>query len=1174
MGGLLSIGLGIVGAVVGSFIPGVGPGLGYLAGSTLGAVLEATVLPSGPRSGKLNDLRVTSSAYGQPIPRIWGTVRVGGNIIWSNDLVPFNHTHKVTYNWTGAVALCAGPILDVVKIWAGQKLVYDKTGNSQKTLNIYQMKFRLYKGTEDQMPDKALIAKVGAANAQAHRGMAYVVFDNIPLEQYGESVPNWTFEVATNSEAAANSSGSFPYTDGAVHGADSISCMVDWDHNRVFITSDGDTSTDGLRAIKLSTRAEYFEANLDFIYGPASGKWVNSFSGGATMLGTDGFLYWVSSVASNTSVFTKVDPDTFKEVGSFGVSGSGTSSGVTGIIIPHQIASFQQLNDVGSRVNYMISASLLGAEVTLMNMDSMTWPGFKFITDEPKVSVCGGLPQGRAGVAWALGKGAYTGGGTVTPIGLYKIVVSPGSDSWLATYGDNPFIVYDKIATINPANVDATWTMFNNVQGPMLDPEDGNIIMMVQSDNHMSTGHSNFYIVKLNSVDGSVMYATAIDSVLSLGDSMMAQSRIAGGLFCWAGQKANIGPVVYMLDTSSGTVTYEEWPDLNIAGGQYYDGVSGTIVIFGTLASDPTWVSLRWGKLSVGRSVIGGVGLDVVVSEICQLVQLTPADIDVTDLAADLVPGYVIAHESTVKDSLLPLANFFRFDGVESDYKLKFVKRGHASIVTIPYNDLSVVDTTTNLPVQQTRVQEVDLPRQVALNFLDPEKDYQTNTAVAKRPFSPVPAMHSDNANSVDVPIVSSMTTAKHAAEVLLYSTWENREQFNTKLSWKYLLYDPTDVVTLGITATKTVVARISTMNVGADLSIQQNHVGEDVAVYTETTIAAYGGSGTDPITVEDTGVQDLLLIDSPLIRDGETLGVGVFPLYFASGGYSSSNPGLELLKSVDKVVTNDVGGVSSGVAWGNTLDALADVSFPFGTDFVNTVTVSLNEGTLSSCTNLEMLNGANVAALIKADLTVELIQYQTATLNANGTYTLSILLRGRRGTEVQTSGHALGDIFVALPDDTTKVSAAVMSLAEKDATLYYKGVPNGMPVTAVGFSAFAAHANPLKPYAPTSQKAVVAGSDLTLTWKRRTRIGGELRNGTGTVPLSETSERYEIDIYNGAGTTVLRTLTSTAETVTYLAANITTDFGGIPATLTFSVYQMSSDVGRGFTKKITVPTS
>lgn len=98
---------------------------------------------------------------------------------------------------------------------------------------------------------------------------------------------------------------------------------------------------------------------------------------------------------------------------------------------------------------------------------------------------------------------------------------------------------------------------------------------------------------------------------------------------------------------------------------------------------------------------------------------------------------------------------------------------------------------------------------------------------------------------------------------------------------------------------------------------------------------------------------------------------------------------------------------------------------------------------------------------------------------------------------------------------------------------------------------------------------ATLSGSDVDLAWRRRTRLGGDLLAGTGTVPLNEQSEAYEVDILSGPGGTVKRTLTGlTSPAATYAAAQIATDFGTRPDNLSVRVYQLSTIVGRGFSRE------
>lgn len=56
--------------------------LGLFAASVVGSFLFQNKQEP---QGKLNDLKVSSSAYGQGIAWVWGTMRVPGNMIWATD---------------------------------------------------------------------------------------------------------------------------------------------------------------------------------------------------------------------------------------------------------------------------------------------------------------------------------------------------------------------------------------------------------------------------------------------------------------------------------------------------------------------------------------------------------------------------------------------------------------------------------------------------------------------------------------------------------------------------------------------------------------------------------------------------------------------------------------------------------------------------------------------------------------------------------------------------------------------------------------------------------------------------------------------------------------------------------------------------------------------------------
>ena len=71
-----------------------------------------------------------------------------------------------------AVGLCEGPIAFVRRVWA-----------DGKEIDLTKIVMRAHLGDETQEPDPLIVAKEGADNAPAYRGLAYVVFERFPLDR-------------------------------------------------------------------------------------------------------------------------------------------------------------------------------------------------------------------------------------------------------------------------------------------------------------------------------------------------------------------------------------------------------------------------------------------------------------------------------------------------------------------------------------------------------------------------------------------------------------------------------------------------------------------------------------------------------------------------------------------------------------------------------------------------------------------------------------------------------------------------------------------------------------------------------------------------------------------------------------------------------------------------------
>jgi hypothetical protein len=98
------------------------------------------------------------------------------------------------------------------------------------------------------------------------------------------------------------------------------------------------------------------------------------------------------------------------------------------------------------------------------------------------------------------------------------------------------------------------------------------------------------------------------------------------------------------------------------------------------------------------------------------------------------------------------------------------------------------------------------------------------------------------------------------------------------------------------------------------------------------------------------------------------------------------------------------------------------------------------------------------------------------------------------------------------------------------------------------------------------------ASGDFLIAWQRRTRIGGAWLDGIGTVPLSEQSEAYDVEILDGFGRLVRTFAHLTTPQVLYTAAMQTTDFGAPVTAIRGNVYQLSANVGRGFQGRFGAP--
>ena len=199
---------GAIGASMGGTVLGLSTAvIGRAVGAAVGRAIDQRVMGGGSRTvetGRVDRFRLMGAGEGSPIGFVQGRMRVAGQVIWATRFrehvkttttggggggkgspspsQPIVTTREHSYSVSLALALCEGAIARVGRVWADGEEI------AKETLNL-----RVYRGTEDQLPDPKIEAAQG--DAPAYRGIAYVVIEDLDLTPFGSRVPQLSFEV-------------------------------------------------------------------------------------------------------------------------------------------------------------------------------------------------------------------------------------------------------------------------------------------------------------------------------------------------------------------------------------------------------------------------------------------------------------------------------------------------------------------------------------------------------------------------------------------------------------------------------------------------------------------------------------------------------------------------------------------------------------------------------------------------------------------------------------------------------------------------------------------------------------------------------------------------------------------------------------------------------------------
>lgn len=1130
-------------------------GIGLMAGSLIYSIIKGPTKVEGPR---LDDFQVNDSSYDIVITLLYGKGRLSGNIIWPADnshtsinlIREAKKTYKkggflgiggvkiteYTYFGTFAISFCESPSNSVLKIWGGDRVIYDVTDDASDEDAAYSRqlitdgKIRIYLGGASQIPDSLMEQREGTGNVPAYKDVVSSVFNDIPLADFDNQIPQVTALIVNSTNIASQSwnqisaslinsnwfKANRTHLEIVYHknnwqllgrldiGAEQIVMPllskngVSWQsENHWNLWPQGNhTLSNTFAACSYNNALFAFGNGTDWVYvSPGSHRWGEIHrrtSGGIT----------------STIRFTLRDPSAI-------AFNPGTLYG--NLIWIFEGNSFWSTSDAGLQVNKSGDYSG-GMLFTLRNADAgigtRSFPSL--ISHNSNLYLIGGEETGgslRHNGMWRINLNVNP--PTFTSINTE--ITALGT----AGYRVHRAISYTPIGSTT-ARLAALAKRISNSKYYIFESTDNGVSWKVAySQSWAVTGYSNSGGNTLIQVSGDKTAYAVADRIIQISGSaagdeiytIISSSYNAGTNKTTVTVAGTINPngatlYLYQFDLLDAS----EFSPSRLPAFAY---INGSFFVYGGYNADgygnKAFMTRESNAASDSTSVAD------VVTDICERAGLSASDIDVTDLEDDTLHGYIIKEQSSAWSLIEPLRQAFFFDVVESDGKIKFVKRGGASVATLTSTDLGARKNGAE-PIdliQIERAHDLELPKRIDVSYYDVDREYEPSTQTYQLNES-----NSRDAYNLRLPIAMTSAKAAQIAEVAMYEFWSSRSTISFSTTNKFDYLEPTDVVTInetdldGNVSASRVVRLIEKDSEGG--LIQWKAVQEKSEIYAPVasgTSAAQNSSNflAAPATL-------LKVFQHPILDMAHNdFGVSV-----ACGSSDSRWPGATIEMSTDGENFEPVEDISQEGTFGIVLSPVGAPTNYLDWDRRNVIDVDLMCGELSSATEAEVRSGKNL--FYYGD---EMLGAATVTALGSNRYRLSNLIRGLYGTEWAIESHRAGESIVLMQD----LVRIPLDASFNQKILYFRAqtfgdnryVESSITVDDVA----------LKPFAPVhviatrfSEAKIINGRTYAvgswkIEWMRRSR---SVSNWNAMpIPLNEEREEYEIEfISNVDGATVL----------------------------------------------------
>ncbi len=570
-----------------------------------------------------------------------------------------------------------------------------------------------------------------------------------------------------------------------------------------------------------------------------------------------------------------------------------------------------------------------------------------------------------------------------------------------------------------------------------------------------------------------------------------------------------------------------------------------------------------WRCDAIQTAIVGYPTLRETVEDLCARSGLPSNAYDASALASITQPvrSVVIAQVGAARATLESLRSAFYFDVQLSD-KLYFVPRATTPVAEINFSDLAAGSSDADgEPFAIAHSSDLEIPAQVAVRYVNVEKDYQDGLEISDRGISGQATQE-----VIDLPIGLLPNEAKTLADGYSIDNLAALTTGSISLPITYSRLLPADVVTVRQEDGALFPVRLtSKREEDFVLSFEWRRHDALSLVSAGVTDTTY----TPATTIDSLSNTNFLALDIPLLRDSDNSA----GYYVAAKPDSISWPGAEMYSSTNNVDFSKIVGILESSIFGVTTTVLPSFPGPNVRDFASSVNVNLGSGQIASASWDALFADSQLNVLLVGD---EIMRFATATLisTAPNIYTIRNLMRGLQGTEWAVTSHVSGERVVVLrPQGIRRVTT---DQAEVNAQRFLKAVTFGRPLDSVTSQTFTNTGISQKPLAPTDIKAQPQpNQDLLISWARRSRLSSVFLS-VGGLPVGETIEEYRVRIYDLDSPSILKRtiVVNNTSQVVYTKAQQIADGFSFNDDIRIDVTQVSGQVGEGRAGTATVKSA